>query len=329
MNALYVLEPGSYLRVSGFSLKIEKDGRCLEEIPAQGLERLTLIGRCSMTGAVLDFLIKKGIETVFMSQTGKFRARLLLDAPGHVRLRQLQYKRLSDDSFCLKTAVKIVIAKIRNQKGLLLKRAYRARSSEIRGLVLQLKALERRVSKATSLDELRGIEGTAARIFYSGFGMLITNPEFSFNARNKRPPRDPVNALLSFVYTLFTNEVLNAIKACGLDPYLGALHEPASGRPSLACDLVEEWRASAENFVLTIINKRVVSMDDFVFSKKKERPVEMAPPFIRSLIRAYERNMNQQITYRDGRLEQRWVIYQRVRDFIRYLNDPSREDSLQ
>ncbi len=324
MEILYVLEPGSYMRASGDALLVEKEGKILRQIPAEGLERLTLIGRCSMTGAVLDFLIERSIDTVFMTLGGRFRARLLLDGAGHVRLRQLQYKRLGDKGFCTKTAKGIVSNKIRRQYELILKKAYREKSRELRALVVQLKALRKRAQLASNLDEIRGIEGAAARVLYQGFGLLIKNREFSFSGRNKRPPLDPVNALLSFVYTLFTNEVLNAIKACGLDPYLGALHEPLSGRPSLACDMVEEWRATAENFVLTIINKRMVSQSDFIKTGRKERPIEMTPSFMRALIKAYEKKMSMQVPFRDGRLELRWVIHQRIRDFISYLED---EDS--
>ncbi len=322
MEALYIVEPGSYIRVEGDGLVIEKQGNILRHIPANGLERLTLMGRCSVTGAVLDFLIDRGIDTVFMTLTGRFRARLMLDAPGHIRLRQLQYQRLGSEDFCLNTSRLIVKTKIRNQSHLLMKRAWRTKDKNFRTLLLQLKALQRRTERATNLDELRGIEGSAARIFYQGFGLLIKNENFTFSGRNKRPPLDPVNAMLSFVYTLFTNQVVNAIKASGLDPYLGALHEPAHSRPSLACDLVEEWRTTAENFVLTIINKKMVRPDDFVKTNRKERPIEMTPSFMRALIKAYEKKMDKQIEFRGGNLALRWVVFQRVRDFINYLKEP-------
>jgi len=322
MDNLYVVEPGSFMRVAGETLVIEKKGHVLSQIPAKGLERLTLMGRCSMTGAVLDFLIDQGVDTVFMTLGGRFRARLLLDGAGHVRLRQLQYKMLGKPGFCLSMAKAIVRGKIKNQCDLILRKSYRQEGNNLKRTTIQLKALERRVSRSSSLEEIRGIEGAASRAFYHGFGRLIKNPDFSFTGRNKRPPLDPVNALLSFVYTLFTNETVNAIKASGLDPYLGALHEPLSGRPSLACDLVEEWRATAENFVLTIINKRMVKPDDFVKTGRKERPLEMAPPFLRALIKAYEKKMAKQVSFRQGRLGLRWVLHQRIRDFIKYLEDP-------
>ncbi len=324
MESLYIIEPGSYMKVSGKSIKIEKKGQVIEEIPASDLKRLTLAGRCSMTGAVLDFLIENGIETVFMTLTGRFRARLLLDAPGHVELRQLQYERLGKKDFCLQTARFMVLSKIENQLRLLRKRRPSAKDPNFKKLHLQLLSLKRRAKISKNLDELRGIEGSASRIFYQGFGLLIKNQDFSFTGRNRRPPKDEINALLSFVYTLFTNEVLNAIKSNGLDPYLGALHEPLSGRPSLACDLVEEWRALAEGFVLTLVNKKMVTKQDFIATGKKKRPIEMAPPFLRALIRTYEKVMSKQISWNNQQMKIRWAIHQRIRDFISYLKTPER-----
>jgi len=314
------------MRISGKTIIIEKKGNILKQIPANGLERLTLIGRCSMTGAVLDFLIDNSIDTVFMTLGGRFRARLLLDSAGHVRLRQLQYKKLSDPDFCFDTAKIIVKKKISNQCDLLLKKSYRDSNLHLKGFIVQLRALKNRAKKTSSLEELRGIEGASARVFYQGFALLIKNPNFNFKGRNKRPPLDPVNCLLSFVYTLFTNAVLNSIKACGLDPYLGALHEPAKGRPSLACDLVEEWRATAENFVLTIINKKMVKPEDFLKTGRKERPIEMTPAFMRTLIKSYEKLMAKQITFKGEQVALYWVIYRRIRDFIKYLENPSNQE---
>ena len=113
------------------------------------------------------------------------------------------------------------------------------------------------------------MEGAGTRTYYAEFGRLIRNPSFSFNGRNRRPPRDPVNALLSFVYTLLTNDVQSAIKARGLDPYLGTLHEISYGRPSLACDLVEEYRCPlGDRMVLGLINRKMIRPDDFVYKNQ-------------------------------------------------------------
>lgn len=158
--------------------------------------------------------------------------------------------------------------------------------------------------------------------------------------RNKRPPLDPVNAMLSFVYTLLTNEVLSAIKAVGLDPYLGSLHEISYGRPSLACDLVEEYRCFlGDRLVLGLINRKSVSPEDFIFRKptpaqfvddtemKSRRPVEMKPEISRAFVSAYEQMMMRRIHYvpLGKEIEYRWLIMNQVRRFGQYLENPGDE----
>jgi CRISPR-associated protein Cas1 len=188
--------------------------------------------------------------------------------------------------------------------------------------------LKTRLERIEKMDEVRGVEGYGTRLFFSVFGMLIRNDKFRFSGRSRRPPRDPVNGMLSFVYTLFTNEVMNGIKSCGLDPYLGALHEIVPGRPSLACDLVEEWRVFAERLVLTLINKKVVDADDFIYRSKKETtegalPVEMKPAMLRSLIGSYHKQLNSQLHYPPTGLQTsvRWIIHNQCRRFAESLAD--------
>lgn len=324
MDALYILEPGSYLRKDGDCLKILRDRTVLDTIPASGLQQLTLAGRVSLSGQVLDFLIKNRIDTVFMTPDGRFRARLLLDEPGHVGLRQQQYLRLADAGFKRDTAREIVRGKLENQARLLLRRGGRNGMAELRAVAIQIKALRQKLDSVDNVEQIRGIEGYGAKLFYSVFGLMLRG-DFSFTGRNRRPPRDPVNALLSFVYTLFTNEVQNGIKRSGLDPYLGALHEIAPGRPSLACDLVEEWRIFGERLVLTLVNRRVVKPEDFVCNHPgpdgKKLPVRMKPAVSRALISAYYRQLEQVMFYpptgQDTKL--RWIIHSQCRRFAESL----------
>lgn len=234
MDSLYIIENGSYIRKDGDCLKIVKGKTVIDTIAASGLQQLTIAGRTSLTGPVLDFLIKKRIDTVFLIPDGRFRARLLLDEPGHVALRQQQYQRLGDSAFKIDLARRIVMGKLGNQARVLLRRGSQYKNDQLRVAALRIRAMEKKLAETDDIDQIRGMEGAAARVYYSVFGFLIRADGFSFVGRNRRPPRDPVNALLSFVYTLFTNEVLNGIKRAGLDPYLGVLHEILPGRPSLA-----------------------------------------------------------------------------------------------
>ena len=339
MDAVYVLEPGAYLRREGESLRVMKGKDVIDRIPATGLKRLTLIGYISLSGGVLDFLINKKVETVFMTPTGRFRARLVLDEHRHVNLRKAQYALLGDPDFGLKTAKITVKGKLENMTRLLLLRARQSGDGTVRTAAMKIRAMAAQTTNAGDMESVRGFEGLGSRIYFEVFSRLIRNDAFTFRGRNKRPPLDPINALLSFVYTMLTNEVLSAIKAIGLDPYLGSLHEVSYGRPSLACDLVEEYRAFlGDRLVLGLINRRVVKPDDFVYRKKPpanfvdeeemkaKRPVEMKPAISKAFISAYEEMMKRSVTYAplNKRITYRWLINQQVRSFSHYLEDPDK-----
>lgn len=200
----------------------------------------------------------------------------------------------------------------------------------------QIKAILSSIETVHDMEALRGMEGAGARIYFQAFPRMLRNDAFTFNGRNRRPPLDPVNALLSFVYTLLTNEVLSAVKACGLDPYLGALHEISYGRPSMACDLVEEYRCFlGDRLVLGLINRKAVRPDDFIYRKtppeefvdeeemKAKRPVEMKPAISRALIAAYEEMMKKEVNYEPlgKKISYRWLFLQQARQFGAYLQE--------
>jgi CRISPR-associated protein Cas1 len=339
MDALYVLEPGCYLRKEGSSLKIVKDAEVVDQIPASDLKRLTLVGYVSLSGSVLDFLIRNRVETVFLTPTGRFRARLGLDEHRHVTLRKAQYVRLGDEKFALETAKILVSGKLRNMIAFMLLRARQYDAEALRMATARLKALRAAVAGARDTEALRGAEGAATRVYFEGYPALIRNPAFPFSGRTRRPPLDPVNALLSFVYTLLTNEVLSAVTACGLDPYLGCLHEISYGRPSLACDLVEEYRCFlGDRLVLGLINRQAISPEDFVYrakppaefvdeeEMKSKRPLEMKPSTGQAFIKAYEEMMKRSIHYppMNKKVTYRWLIHQQVGAFGQYLESPEK-----
>ena len=336
MDSVYVLEPGSYIRREGRTLKVIKDGNVLEQIPAADLKRLMLIGYVTLSGGVLDFLIHNRIETVFMTPTGRFRARLALDEHRHVALRKAQYLRLSDSAFALDAAKIIVRGKTENMLHFLLLRARQYTNQALKMAAVKLKALMSGIENVRNIEALRGVEGAGARMYFESFPHMLQNDAFAFRGRNRRPPLDPVNALLSFVYTLLTNEVLSAVKACGLDPYMGALHEVSYGRPSIACDLVEEYRCFlGDRLVLSLINRKAIDSDDFIYRKnppktfvdenemKTKRPVEMKPAIRRALVTAYEKMMKKEINYPplNKKISYRWLILQQARSFGAYLQD--------
>ncbi len=340
MKRVYVLEPGAYLRKEGESLSIVKEGQKIEEIPLKNLTQLILMGYTALSGAVLNILITRRVETVLLDLKGRFKARICLDEHKHVQRRIAQYLKLNQDDFVLKTIKSLIKGKLRNQARLLSVRGNRLKSEKVLNISVAIKALAREVDRINDVEMLRGVEGHGARLYFRAFGYLITNDEFSFKGRNKRPPLDPVNALLSFVYTLLTNEVLTAIKIVGLDPYLGALHSIEYGRPSLACDLVEEWRTIlGDRLVLLMINKSIIRKDHFVYRKmnstdfidetdlKQKRPVEMKPNTCRAFLEAYEKFLNSKITYplTQEKTTYRTAILRQVELFKNYLMGKEKE----
>lgn len=334
MERTYILEQGAYLRKSGNNLLVTRGDETISEVPLEGLQQLTLIGRSSLSGAVLDLLIRSRIETVFLNPRGQFRARLLVDEHKHVRRRQAQYVRLSDTAFALQATKAILQGKLRNSARFLAMRGSRYGLPELNLAASKIKGLAASVPSQGDIELLRGIEGRAANIYFQAFPLLIRVPGFVFEGRNHRPPKDPVNALLSFIYTLLTQEVLTAVKVVGLDPYLGALHTIEYGRPSLACDLVEEWRAFlGDRLVLALINRRVIGPDDFVYRPgehtdgvdeedlKARRPIEMKPKIARAFLEAYEQWMAARVFHPETgeKVDYRALIKRQVWKFCRYL----------
>ncbi|RLB90405.1 MAG: CRISPR-associated endonuclease Cas1, partial [Deltaproteobacteria bacterium] len=330
METLYVIEQGSYLTRSGDCLNIMKQGTILETIPAKGLNKLVLTGYVSLSGPVMDYLIRNRVETVFITPTGRFRARLMIDEHKHVALRKAQYINLSDPVFGMEVMKVIVQGKLVNMTSFLRRRGRDYGEIKLKSAAAAIKSLTASLSSANEAAVVRGIEGAGARIYFSVFNHLLRNPDFSFKTRNRRPPLDPVNALLSFVYTLLTNEVISAIKVCGLDPYLGALHEISYGRPSLACDLVEEYRSLiGDRFVLGLLNRKMIRPDDFLYRQPKQkafadekdmcknRPVEMKPHLYRTFLKSYEEMMRGSSSFRG-------IILEQVRSFAAYIQEPGK-----
>lgn len=308
MKRFYVLERGYYLKKDGNSVKLYRDGEPVGSIPMEQLEQLTIIGHSSISGGLLDELIRRRIETVLLTPDGRFRARLVVDEHKHVERRMSQYIALNNSEIKAKIASVIVRSKAMSMGHFLIKYAKRDSDPDLAKRGYQIKTIGQIAGSERDLGMLMGIEGRATSLYFDSFAKLIKADGFFFEGRNRRPPRDPVNVLLSFVYTLLTTEVLTSIQKVGLDPYLGALHVVEYGRPSLACDLVEEWRVFlGDRFVLTLINRGIIRPDDFVYhtdnrSIKGEgdeetvfRPVEMKPRVKRALVIAYEKWMDRRI----------------------------------
>ena len=263
MITLYVREQGAGVRRTGQRLIVFKGQQALQTARLRDLERVVLFGRVEMTSSASAALLDNGIETILLSYGGKLRGRLAPADAKNVFLRQTQFRRYDDMEFRVRIGSAIVDGKVRNARSLLQHYAWNHPSTDLKAAIEKLQVARERVARQTSIDALLGAEGDAASVYFAALGKMMRT-DFVFKTRTRRPPRDPVNALLSFAYTLLSTEMTGALAAQGLDPHVGVLHDLDYGRPSLALDLLEEFRQPvADRLAVSLVNRNVLSRTHF------------------------------------------------------------------
>lgn len=239
-------------------------GEEVHRMDASALEEVLLLGDVEMSAACRRLLLQKEVPVLFLSPAGAFRGALLGPGSRYGERRLAQYRAVADPGRRLALARAIVAGKLKNQV-VPVRRAHRlAPQEELVEAAVAIGAAAEQARRARDLDELRGIEGYGARVYFRAMGRMLRNPAFSFQERSRRPPRDPFNAALSFLYTLLCHRTLHAAWRAGADPQLGLLHEAGRGKPALALDLAEEWRPIVDGVVLRVFNQSMVRPDDFV-----------------------------------------------------------------
>ena len=264
MPTLYVTEPGSriekeYRRV----LVTSADDEVLLSVPLVHVTDIVLVGSVGVTTQALLSLLEAGVSFSIVSRSGKLLGRLMPPSEGNIFLRRLQYQRAADPSFCLAIAKAIALGKLKNQRAF----AYRLCRKDPglpKSNIEKITAAIKNAEGEQNLDSLRGQEGIGAKAYFRIFRAAL-NQEWDFEKRSRRPPADPANALLSLGYSLLTQNMMTALEVAGLDPYDGFFHADVYGRPALALDLMEEFRALiVDSVVLTLVNKRILAPDDFI-----------------------------------------------------------------
>ncbi|MBR7038648.1 MAG: type I-C CRISPR-associated endonuclease Cas1 [Oscillospiraceae bacterium] len=269
-NTLYVNQPDRYLSLDGENVVISCEQKEIGRVPLHNLEQIVTFGHAGTSPALMGKCARDGISLVFMSRSGHFLARVEGEVRGNVLLRREQYRIADDARRSLEIARSMICAKLYNSRWVLERmirdHAPRIDAEMFRQRSQYLKAAIVDAGAAADADSLRGIEGEAASIYFSVFNDMILQQKegFTFTVRSRRPPLDRVNALLSFAYSMMTNQCAASLEAVGLDPYVGFLHTDRPGRKSLALDLVEEFRSVyCDRFVLTLINKRYLQPEHF------------------------------------------------------------------
>lgn len=302
LNTMYVTSENSYLSLDGENVVILDGEKEMGRVPLHNLEAIVSFGYRGVSPALMGGCAARNIALSFMTPQGKFLARVTGDIKGNVVLRKKQYEISTNEMVSMEIARNCILGKVFNSRWVL-ERATRDHTLQIdvdrvkraSGFLQDaLKAIE----NCTNMELLRGYEGEAASVYFGVFNELILQQkkDFVFAGRSKRPPQDNVNAMLSFVYTLLTNMIASALETVGLDPYVGFMHTDRPGRVSLALDLIEELRpVLADRFILTLINRKIVSGKDFV--RKEDGAILMSDRARKDLLIEWQNKKKEVITH--------------------------------
>lgn len=288
LNTLYITRQESYLHKERETIVIKQGDNKLGQFPSLTVGNILCFGRVSVSPFLMGYCAEQGIGLAFYTEYGRFLARIQGRQAGNVLLRRAQYRWADEPDKSVGIARLMVAAKIANGRSVLQREVRNhGQNPPIETAIQRLAISLRRVKQAQSSDECMGIEGEAAATYFSVFNELLRGSGFAFGGRIRRPPTDPVNALLSFVYSLITQECISALQGVGLDPFVGFLHRDRPGRASLALDLLEEFRSSwADRFVLTLINRRQLQLNDFI--TEASGAVRLTDDARKSLLVAYQ-----------------------------------------
>ena len=305
LNTVYVTTEGAWLRKDGENIVMEVEGETRARLPAHMLDSLVCFGRVLVSPPLLGYCAEQGICVSYLSPNGKFLARVEGPVSGNVLLRREQYRRSDDGSRCAAIVRNLLVGKVHNQRAVV-SRGLRDYGDDLppeaRDALAhtdkRLKRIGARLLGEAPVDVLRGLEGEAAQAYFGVLDHLIRVPDAAmrFGGRSRRPPTDAANALLSFLYTLLTHDCRSALETVGLDPAVGFLHRDRPGRPSLALDLVEEFRpVFADRLALSLINRKQVSARDF--TRLDNGAVLLKEDSRKTVLTAYQERKREQLRH--------------------------------
>jgi CRISP-associated protein Cas1 len=326
LNTLYVQTQGAVLHIDHDTVKIEVEREMKLRLPLVRLSGIVVFGRVTVTPFLIQRCAEDGRSLVWLDRNGRFKARVEGPARGNVLLRRAQHLALSDKQRALAIARQSVAAKLQNSRQVLLRSAREAATEPARvalsDAAARIAGILGQLSAARNLDELRGCEGDAARTYFGVFGYHVRADQeaFAMDGRTRRPPRDRVNAVLSFLYALLRAECTAGLESVGLDPQVGFLHALRPGRPALALDLMEEFRPMiADRLALTLINRKQLQADHFV--NLPGGAVHLSDEGRKVVLQAYQQRKEDEVSHRmlDQKLPLGLVPYIQARLLARHL----------
>ena len=325
MGTVYVREQGAVVRLDGERLRVTLEHQEIGSVPFVELDQLALMGNVQLTTPAAVKLLETGVDVIFMSKYGKFRGRLIHSGSRLAELRHRQMQLASDDKTALPVARAIVMAKVNNQRVVLMRRAERVPNAQraLQGML----AMGHQAEGAGTLDSLRGFEGKAGAYYFEALRSLLP-PDWGFQKRIYHPPTDPANALLSFGYTLLLKDVTAAIQVVALDSYIGFFHALGYDREALALDLMEEWRpVIVDAMLLEIVGDRRLEPRDFTASTASDRPCLLGEAGVRVVLDQYEQRLQTPLSHAlaGGQTTYRRAIELQARQMARFIQgkDPA------
>jgi CRISP-associated protein Cas1 len=288
MGTLYITQDDSFIGKTDERLTVRANKKTLLDVPLIKVDGVVVLGRATVSPAVVIELLERKIALSFLTHTGRYLGRLEPELTKNIFVRSAQWKAIAPSEPALHLVRGFVRGKLKNYRNVLLRGQRECSERQLQNAITQLEQVITPINTTANIDSLRGLEGSGSAAYFGSFNSLIRAEEFQFTARIRRPPTDPVNALLSLGYALLRHDVQSAVNLVGFDPYLGYLHTQRYGRPSLALDLMEEFRPLVvDAVVLSSLNRRVVSVQDFV-TEPLSGAVSLTSEGLRTFLRVYE-----------------------------------------
>ncbi|MBW4575147.1 MAG: type I-D CRISPR-associated endonuclease Cas1d [Aphanothece sp. CMT-3BRIN-NPC111] len=309
MGTVYITEPDAFIGKLDERLSVKANKQTLLDVPLIKVDGVVVLGRATVSPAAISELLERHIPLSFLTGTGKYLGRLEPEMTKNIFVRKAQWQAAGESEQAIHVVQGFVRGKLKNYRNTLLRRERECSQLNLKSSIAHLEQAIAPIDKTTNVNSLRGLEGSGSAAYFGCFDQLIKGSEFQFEARRRRPPTDPVNALLSFGYSLLCHDVQSAVNIVGFDPYLGYLHVERYGRPSLALDLMEEFRPLiVDAVVLSAMNKRSLTPSDFT-TEPLSNAVKLTKEGLRAFLRLYEQKkqskfkhpvMGRQCTYQEA-----------------------------
>ena len=288
MGTVYITQPDSFIGKTDERLNVKANKKKILDVPLIKVDGVVVLGRATVSPAAIGELLQRNIPLSFLSANGKYLGRLQPEATKNIFVRKSQWSAAGESPQAIHAVKGFVRGKLKNYRNTLMRKRRENPENDLEQGIAKLESAIDPIETTSNINSLRGLEGAGSAAYFGCFDRLIKNPDFQFKTRNRRPPTDPVNSLLSFGYSLLRHDIQSAVNIVGFDPYLGYLHVQRYGRPSLALDLMEEFRPIVvDAVVLNILNQKKLTPDDFT-TEPVSNAVNLTGGGLKTFLRFYE-----------------------------------------